>query len=239
MYRRVSLTLVTIPLLMLLSGGCERSPSPPPPTRPATTTTPAAPGSTDLNRFLEGQGSAPRQSQPPGAPAAHPPTAIPTPPPAASSSDPTWDVPEGWTTVKATGMRRAQYTIPRAEGDSEDGQMLVFYFGAGQGGAVDANLKRWRDQVTTGDGQPVPDSDVKSEVFDANGMKVTLLQVDGRFDPGAMPGVPATGPRDNYRMLAAVVETPRGPWFFKATGPKATMEKHADVVRAMLKSVRR
>ena len=39
-------------------------------------------------------------------------------------------------------MRKAQYTLPRAEGDGEDATLIVHYFG-GQGGSREVNLERW------------------------------------------------------------------------------------------------
>lgn len=233
--------LAIAPVVLVWAGGCERPA--PAPAKPAPTSGPATSGSPELNRYLEGQKPpSPRDVRPPsptGTPPNHPATGLPTPPPPAGQHDLKWDVPEGWITAKPSSpVRRAQYSLPRADGDAEDGELIVFYFGQGQGGTVETNLVRWRGQFTTSDGQPVPDSDVRTETLDANGMKVTLLQVTGRFAPGQMPGGPAVEPRDNFRMLAAVVETPRGPWFFKATAPKATIDRHADAMRTMLRSVR-
>jgi hypothetical protein len=39
-------------------------------------------------------------------------------------------------------MRVAQYQLPAAEGDTEAASLVVFYFGAGEGGSVQANLDR-------------------------------------------------------------------------------------------------
>ena len=51
-------------------------------------------------------------------------------------------------------MRAASYTIPPAAGDSEGGECVVYYFGSGQGGGVEANIKRWIGQFTAPDGGP-------------------------------------------------------------------------------------
>jgi hypothetical protein len=50
-----------------------------------------------------------------------------------------------------------------------------------------------------------------------------------------MPG--ATGPKADYRMLGAAVETPAGPWYFKASGPAATMARHRAGFFEMLDSL--
>jgi hypothetical protein len=150
-----------------------------------------------------------------------------------------FDAPADWKSQPPrSGMRKAQYVLPRAGADSEDGELVVYYFGPGEGGGVADNLNRWRGQFTTADGGPVGDDAVSQETFEAHGMRVTWMDVKGRFAPGPMPGMPATGPRDDYRMFAAIIETPTGPWFIKATGPLATMEQHAAGVRAFTASAR-
>jgi hypothetical protein len=137
-----------------------------------------------------------------------------------------------------SSMRQAQYALPHAEGDSEDGELVLYYFGADQGGSVSANLDRWRSQFTTPDGNPLPADAGVTEKFEVNGLAVTLLDIEGRYAPGAMPGMPPQEPKDGFRMLAVVVETPLGPWFFKATGPAATMARHRDAIRKMLDTCR-
>ena len=50
--------------------------------------------------------------------------------------------PDGWRQSPASSsMRVAEFTLPRAPGDAEDAQLIVYYFG-GSGGSVDANITR-------------------------------------------------------------------------------------------------
>ena len=58
-----------------------------------------------------------------------------------------WTAPAGWAAKGESPMRAASYTIPPAAGDSEGGECVVYYFGAGQGGGVEANIKRWNHAV--------------------------------------------------------------------------------------------
>jgi hypothetical protein len=51
-------------------------------------------------------------------------------------------------------------------------------------------------------------------------------------------GMGSSSPQPGFRLLGAVVEGPGGPWFFKATGPDATLGPQKDAFVAMLKSVR-
>jgi len=52
----------------------------------------------------------------------------------------------------SSAMRVAQYALPRAAGDTEDGELIVYFFG-GQGGSVQANLDRWVGQMEQPDGR--------------------------------------------------------------------------------------
>jgi hypothetical protein len=135
-------------------------------------------------------------------------------------------------------MRKAQFTLPKAGEDSEDGQMIVFYFGQGQGGAVEKNVDRWKGMFTTADGKPVGDDALKRGSMEVAGMKVTTVDISGRYQDAPMGRPDPAGPTaKDYRMLAAIVETPEGPWFFKATGPVATMTSQVANFNEFVKSV--
>jgi hypothetical protein len=127
-------------------------------------------------------------------------------------------------------MRLAQATIP---GPAGAGDLAVFYFGAGQGGNVEANIERWIDQVEAAPGTPKPERGT----LDANGLKVSWVDVHGTLKPNAMGMGPST-PVTNARLFGAVVEGPGGPWFFKVTGPDKTLAPQRDAFFAMLKTVR-
>jgi hypothetical protein len=141
-----------------------------------------------------------------------------------------WDLPPGWRAVPPTSpMRLAQMTIPGASGP---GELVVFYFGPGQGGGVEANLNRWVGQMEVAAG-----SEPARETFAAGDYRVTTLEVAGTLLPSGMGMGPST-PQPGSRMLAAVVEGPGGPWFFKATGPDATLAAARGAFRDLLESVR-
>ena len=66
----------------------------------------------------------------------------------------TYTTPAGWKPVTtASAMRVAQFALPRAAGDAQDGELVVYYFG-GSGGTVDANIERWLGQMQQPDGKP-------------------------------------------------------------------------------------
>jgi|GEM_PF-545616 len=131
--------------------------------------------------------------------------------------------PPGWIVEPpASTMRKAQIRLPRAEGDPEDAELVVFYFGPGQGGEVEANLERWYAQFSQPDGRPSREAAV-TETLRAGDLPVTFVDLAGTMEPSAMPGGGSTPRRPGWRMLAAIVETPRGNVFIKATGPDRTL----------------
>lgn len=138
-----------------------------------------------------------------------------------------YQAPTGWVEqAPSSRMRQAQYLLPRAEGDGEDAELVVFHF-PGQGGSVQANIARWIGQMSRPDGSPASDDATLSEKM-VRGQKVTLLEVDGTYKSGGMGPMTQAVSKPGYRMQAAIIETAGGPWFFKLTGPVATVEKWSD-----------
>jgi hypothetical protein len=125
-------------------------------------------------------------------------------------------------------MRAAEYTVPRATGDSEDGECIVITFGPGQGGGVDENVDRWVAQFS---GATKPERS-KQQI---HGLNVTRVEVGGTYTPMRMPGMAAApSSRPGWRLLGAIVEAPSGLWFFKVTGPDATVKAARPDLEAML-----
>lgn len=136
----------------------------------------------------------------------------------------TFATPDGWKTVPvSSSMRVAEFSLPRADGDPEDAQLVVYYFG-GQGGGVQANLQRWVGQMQQPDGQPAAPS-AKRETKAVNGLAVTLLDVSGTYIAETAPGSTQRHYKPGFRLRAGVVETPSGPYFIKLTGPAKTVAK--------------
>jgi len=157
--------------------------------------------------------------------------------PSASAGGLTWSVPAGWSVEGARPMRAATYRLAAARGDAEGAELAVFHFGRGQGGDVDANVKRWLGQFTRPDGSPV-DADARRKQEQLNGLSVTTVDVAGTYASGMMRG-PAT-PKAGWRLLGAIVEGgPEGPVFFKLTGPARTVAAAQKDFRRLLQSVKR
>lgn len=149
-----------------------------------------------------------------------------------------WTRPDRWTSEGARPMRAATYRVPAAKGDAEDGECTVFYFGPGQGGTVEANLKRWIGQFEQPGGKSSEEA-AKTAKQTINGLNVTTVDLSGTYLASAGPMFPVKEKKAGYRLLGAIVEAPEGGLFFKFTGPGKTVAGGAAAFQAMLKSVRR
>jgi hypothetical protein len=128
-----------------------------------------------------------------------------------------WTAPAGWKTeAGARPMRVATYTVEGAE-------CAVYFFGAGQGGSIDANLERWKNQIHG----PAP----KNAKRTIHGLQVTTIDASGDYAGMGETAKPA------YRLLGAIVEGPGGNVFFKFTGPAKTIAANQPKFEQLLNSV--
>jgi len=142
----------------------------------------------------------------------------------------TFTRPAGWTDrAPASPMRVAEFVVPKASGDAEDGELIVYYFG-GTGGTVEANLQRWTTQFQS-TAAPV------RTTATVNGLQLTNLDVSGTYVAEVRPGATERHNKPDFRMRASVVETPRGPYFIKLTGPAATIDGASAAFDQFLKSL--
>jgi len=149
----------------------------------------------------------------------------------------TFDPPAEWIAVQVSSpMRVAQFVLPKSAGDAEDAELAVFYFG-GAGGSVEANLERWTGQMLQPDGRRSADV-ATTTTFMAGDLAVTTLDVPGIYAAEVRPGSGMRYHKPEFRLKAAVVETPAGPYFFRLTGPAETVGAWDESFVSLLESVR-
>lgn len=147
-----------------------------------------------------------------------------------------YKVPEGWTVEKPTSeMRLAQYKLPKAEGDGEDALLVVYYFGQGQGGTPEANIERWVNQVKQPDGSPSKDK-AKTGTMTVNGLQVNTVDVLGNYSGGMSQDSAPKDSKSIYRLRGAIIETPKGSYFVKLTGPEKTVNHWDQAYNDYIKS---
>jgi len=132
-------------------------------------------------------------------------------------------------------MRAATYTIAPASGDRASAECGVYFFGAGQGGTVEANLERWKGQFKGLDGKVAPAQIAKRTV---HGLTVTTIDTAGEYSGLGGPMAAASRAVPGYRLLGAIVEASGGNMFIKFTGPAKTIAENQRKFEQMLASFR-
>jgi hypothetical protein len=146
-----------------------------------------------------------------------------------------YTTPSAWKTrPAASSMRIAEFVVPRAPEDAEDAEVVIFFF-AGGGGSVEANIERWIGQFEASGGGPAKPLGRTS--FPVGPLKVTTIDVNGTYVAETRPGSGQRLNKPKFAMRAAIVETPRGPYFIKLTGPQATVTQSLPAFDAFLKSL--
>ena len=144
-----------------------------------------------------------------------------------------WTAPSGWKSEGARPMRAATYAIPPANGDAAGAECAVYYFGPGQGGSVEANLQRWKGQMSGADGKPANAKIAKRTIHD---LPVTTIDTSGDYAGMGGPLAASKSVAKNYRLLGAIVEGPEGNIFIKFTGPAATVAANEHQFEQLLNS---
>src|ERR1019366_9280910 len=169
----------------------------------------ATPEGVEAERALDPQGGA----LPPG----HPPVGGMNAQQGPASADDApglrWTMPAGWQAApNPSPMRLATYHVPGPSGGALDAEMSV----ARAGGTTEANIQRWVGQFDDAG----PDEQTEKTV---RGLHVTTVEVTGTYLGAGMGAGAASAPRPKGSLLAAIVEPPGSPYFFKLVGPAATV----------------
>lgn len=137
--------------------------------------------------------------------------------------------PAAWMMQKPSNkLRMHQFAVPKADGDKEDAELVVFFFGKGGGGSNDDNIKRWKGQFVAPEGKTI-DEATKVEKFKI-GKAADIVYVDMQgtykyknppFDPNAKEVR-----KENFRRIGVIFDSDDGPFFITLTGPAKTMAKH-------------
>ena len=137
--------------------------------------------------------------------------------PTAEGRDLLWTVPAGWESKPGASMRKGSYRVKAAKAEAD----LAITAFPGATGGLDANLNRWRGQVGLA---PLPPAEVTAAVekFEANGLSFIVVDYQG----------PAT------QLLGAIVAYNENSWFFKLTGPTATVSAAKADYRQFLHSIK-
>jgi hypothetical protein len=136
------------------------------------------------------------------------------------------------TRAASSAMRLAEWSVTRTDGTSAE--VIVYYFGEGQGGSAEANIARWSSQFTSAEGGPVTP---RVGTLDGTAFVTTVAEYDGAYARSVGMGSAATADPDQA-LVAAVVETPRGNLFLQLFGDRAAVAETRTDFLEMVGSIR-
>jgi hypothetical protein len=141
-------------------------------------------------------------------------------------------LPEAWKEGKTNSqMRLAQFALKDKQEKAGDAELVVFHFGAGGAGGVDANIDRWVGQF-----EGKKRADAKIEKLEGGALEGTLVDLTGTYVAPVRPGSQERLNQPDTRMVAAILKTQGGEHYLKLVGPKDTVADWVDDFRAAVKS---
>jgi hypothetical protein len=144
--------------------------------------------------------------------------------------------PAGWKEeTPSSSMRLTQFKLPKAEGDPEDAELIIFYFKGGSG-STDDNLKRQVAKFKPAEGKDKVEA--KVDKIKVGAIEAPYQDITGtllsKFPPNA-PTAKVTE-KANYRQLYVPLITDQGDYYAALVGPAKTVEKHKKEFEDWLKS---
>jgi hypothetical protein len=132
----------------------------------------------------------------------------------------------------SSSMRLAQFRVPGAESEG-DANLILYYFGQGQGGSAEANIARWKSQFSNPGGGAVEPG---IETMQVNNMPVTVVELRGDYARSVGMGPTGTAAPDQV-LLASIVEAPRGNIYVQLHGPAVTVLSQRGSYMAFIRSI--
>ena len=138
-------------------------------------------------------------------------------------------VPPEWAAKPVTSsMRAADWVISAKPG--EETELIVYYFGTEGAGSVEANLDRWAGQFQS-------QANKKIDKTKLAGQDATVMTISGHYSAEAMPGGGGTVDIPEGAMVAAIVSSPQGPYYFRMVGAKKVVDANAPKLQKMLSAM--
>ncbi len=154
----------------------------------------------------------------PAAPAPATVSAAPSP----GAGGPAWTAPSHWKQQAPGAMQAAKYLVSEGKAKAE----VTAVFLGGMGGALKANLDRWRAQLSL-PASAEGEVEKMAPLFPALGAGARIVELSG-----------STGEGDPADMIVLFVPSGRGTWFYKLMGDKGVVAKEKDALIAFVKSAK-
>ena len=138
------------------------------------------------------------------------------------------NVPDSWKGIRpSSSLRLMEFRLGLV---TDDATLAIF---KNIGGSIDDNLERWSGQF----GYLLSDSEVNIRTENINGMQVSIISIIGTYT-NRMAFSKPTQPKQNYRLLGAIVDTRDGLYYFKLTGPNTVITGKIEEFTRFIKSLR-
>jgi len=146
----------------------------------------------------------------------------------------TFRTPKGWEYQHPTSaMRRAELGV---RGDDGTAGLVVYFFGNQGAGSARANIDRWVGQFKNPDGTAVSTpAPVKRKIA---GFDTTQVEVAGTYVGGMGAGSAQGEGQPGQRMIAAIVDTSQGPFYFKFLGADKTVLENRKSLAGLFASMK-
>jgi len=145
-------------------------------------------------------------------------------------------VPSDWTEKPTTSnMRAAEFQLPAPAGGEVE--LIVYHFGQSGAGGVDANIDRWVSQFQQPDGSKASRAAAKIETKQFAGQEGTLVSLSGHY-VATPPGGGAPVDKPDQTLHAAIVPSPRGPYYFRLIGSTSAVQAQAPAFQQALASLK-
>lgn len=142
--------------------------------------------------------------------------------------------PKGWEKKEPRSrIIEVEFAIPAVKEDKEAGRFTVM----GAGGDVQANIDRWFGQFEGSDDKEKG----KVEKMTVAGNEVHYVDLAGTYkdSPSGPFAKGKTILREDYRMLAAIIQTEEaGNYFLKFYGPQETVSENEEQFKELIKSLK-
>jgi hypothetical protein len=147
----------------------------------------------------------------------------------------TFEAPEGWRYQHpGMSMRRAEFGV---EGDSGTAGLVVYFFGNQGAGSLEANIERWLGQFKNPDGSAITSTRLLERKI--AGLDTTQVETVGTYLGGMGSGSPdSAAGRPGQRMIATIVKTPSGPFYFKFLGENQTVVENRKALEGLFESMK-
>lgn len=145
------------------------------------------------------------------------------PAPNRNAGQPAWTAPSHWKQQAPGAMQAAKYAVGEGKAVAE----ITAVFLGGMGGALKANLDRWRGQLGLAP-SAASEVDQQAKSFAALGSGARIVELSGT---DMKEGNPAD-------MIVLVVPSGAGTWFYKLMGDKSVVAKEKDALIAFVKSAK-